>query len=158
MRGLERPLALVGALSLAAIGCGGPGATASPTPTGTAGATTVNVTLAEWSIGTSVSSAKAGQVKFVAANQGPDDKHELVVIKTDLSLIDLPTDSTGKVDEEGAGIEVIGEIEEFEVGQTQEATFPLTSGAYVLICNIYDETEQEAHYQEGMRTSFTVTP
>jgi hypothetical protein len=27
----------------------------------------------------------------------------------------------------------------------------------VLICNIYDEAEQEAHYSEGMRTAFTVT-
>jgi hypothetical protein len=33
----------------------------------------------------------------------------------------------------------------------------LEAGNYVLICNIWDEGEQEAHYQEGMRTTFEVT-
>jgi uncharacterized cupredoxin-like copper-binding protein len=42
------------------------------------------------------------------------------------------------------------------VGATQTLTLDLPAGAYVLICNIYDETEQEAHYSKGMRTSFTV--
>jgi hypothetical protein len=32
----------------------------------------------------------------------------------------------------------------------------MQAGTYVLLCNIYDETEQEAHYAMGMRTSFTV--
>jgi len=25
------------------------------------------------------------------------------------------------------------------------------------MCNIYDKAEKESHYQQGMRTSFTVT-
>jgi hypothetical protein len=33
----------------------------------------------------------------------------------------------------------------------------LEAGNYVLICNIWDEDEQEAHYLEGMRTTFTVS-
>jgi hypothetical protein len=36
-------------------------------------------------------------------------------------------------------------------------TLDLEAGNYVFICNIWDEDEQEAHYQEGMRTSFTVS-
>ena len=36
-------------------------------------------------------------------------------------------------------------------------TLDLEAGNYVLICNIWDEDEQEAHYQEGMRTTFTVS-
>jgi hypothetical protein len=32
----------------------------------------------------------------------------------------------------------------------------LDAGNYVLICNIWDEDEQESHYQEGMRAAFTV--
>ena len=35
-------------------------------------------------------------------------------------------------------------------------TLDLEAGNYVLICNIYDADEDEAHYQEGMRTAFTV--
>ena len=30
------------------------------------------------------------------------------------------------------------------------------AGSYVLICNVYSVEEQESHYQEGMRTAFTV--
>jgi uncharacterized cupredoxin-like copper-binding protein len=146
-------------ISLAALvvgACGGPAATASPTAS--ASPTAVAVTLQEWAVGTSVATAKAGSVKFTVTNQGPDDTHEFVVIKTDLSLIALPTDATGAVDEAGGGMEVKGEIEDVLVGTTQDVTLTLPAGAYVLICNIYDETELEAHYQEGMRTSFTVTP
>lgn len=146
------------------VACGGAGPTGSPAATGTSGptasapATTVSVTLAEWSVGTSAATAKAGQVKFSVTNQGPDDVHEFVVIKTDLSMIALPTDATGAVTEESAGMEVVDEIEDLPVGGTQELTVTLEPGAYVLICNIYDETEQQSHYQLGMRNSFTVTP
>jgi hypothetical protein len=144
-------VALVTMAALVTLGCSaGPGATATPR------ATTVDVTLQEWAVLTSVSSAPAGQVRFVATNAGPDDAHELVIVRSDLSLTDLPTDATGKVDENGAGMEVIDEIEEFAVGTTQEKTVNLTPGAYVLICNIYTQSENEAHYQEGMRTTFTV--
>jgi hypothetical protein len=96
-------------------------------------------------------------VTFDTTNDGPDDDHELVVIRTDLEPNALPTDENGAVNEDGEGIEVIGEIEEFPPGETESATFDLEAGAYVLICNIYDEDEQEAHYAEGMRVEFSVT-
>jgi hypothetical protein len=82
-----------------------------------------------------------------------------VVIKTDLAADALPTSEEGAVDEAGSGIEVIGEIEEFEPGETQSATFDLEAGSYVLICNVVEEEdgEKEAHYKLGMRTAFTVT-
>jgi uncharacterized cupredoxin-like copper-binding protein len=124
---------------------------------GGGGGGTVDVTLQEFAVASSESSIGAGDVTFEATNNGPDDDHELVVIKTDLGITDLPTDENGAVDEAGAGIEVIGEIEEFPPGETESATFNLTAGNYVLICNIWDEEEREAHYQEGMRTAFTVT-
>jgi plastocyanin len=120
------------------------------------GGTTVEVTLQEFAVVPSEASVGAGDVTFEATNNGPDDPHELVVIKTDLVLTELPTDENGAVDEAGAGIEVIGEIEEFAVGETQSDTFNLAAGNYVLICNIWEEAEQESHYQNGMRTSFTV--
>jgi len=120
------------------------------------GGATVNVTLGEWEVNPSTDSVSAGDVTFVAKNEGPDDPHELVVIKTDLEPGALPTKENGAVDEDGEGIEVIGEIEEFEVGGDETATFDLAKGKYVLLCNIYDEDELEAHYQQGMRIAFTV--
>jgi uncharacterized cupredoxin-like copper-binding protein len=121
------------------------------------GGGTVEVTLQEFSIATDPATVDAGEVVFEATNEGPDDVHEFVVFRTDLDPTALPTDENGAVVETGEGIELIGEIEDIPVGETQSVTLDLEAGNYVLICNIFDEDEQEAHYQEGMRTTFTVS-
>ena len=120
------------------------------------GGGTVNVTLQEFAVGTDPTSIDAGEVVFEATNEGPDDVHEFVVFRTDLGATELPTDENGAVVETGEGIELIGEMEDIPVGETKSVTLELESGNYVFICNIWDEDEQEAHYQEGMRTTFTV--
>jgi len=130
-------------LALAASSCGGDEAT-------------VAITLQEFAVGADPTSVSAGSVTFEATNEGPDDVHEFVVIATDLAITELPTVEDGSVDEAGEGLEVIGEIEDIPVGETQSVTLDLEAGNYALICNIYDAEEDEAHYQEGMRTSFTV--
>jgi len=122
----------------------------------TAGGTTVDVTLQEFAVLPAESSAPTGSVTFDVTNTGPDDVHEFVVISTDLAPDALPTDELGAVEETGEGMEVVDEIEDIAVGSTQSVTVDLESGPYVLICNIYDESEKEAHYSEGMRTAFTV--
>ena len=117
----------------------------------------VNVTLTEWAVALDKSSAPAGTVAFKVTNGGTQFKHEFVVIKTDLDPADLPADATGKVDEAGAGIQFIGEVEELEIGASQDASFDLTSGKYVLICNIVETGGgHESHYTQGMRVAFTV--
>ena len=130
---------------------------ASPAPSGS---TSVSVGLQEFAIVPSVASVPAGTVKFVAKNTGPDDIHEMVVLRTDLDPAALPVDKDGKADEEGDGITSIGETGDVAVGETKEASFDLAPGKYVLICNIV-QTEPdgsiEAHYKVGMRTAFTVT-
>jgi uncharacterized cupredoxin-like copper-binding protein len=120
-------------------------------------ATTVDVTLQEWSVNPSVTSAPAGDVTFAVTNDGPEDVHEFVVLATDLSPDALPTDEHGAVTEEGEGMEVVDEIEDIPVGETQELTVTLEPGNYVLLCNIYSEDEDEAHYQMGMRIAFEAT-
>lgn len=149
-------------LALVAIGalvaaCGG--TAASPTSAPPA-ASTVKVTLQEFAVVPDVASVPAGTVTFVATNAGPDDVHELVVIKWDLAVDDLPVDADGKVTEDVAGVTSIGEVEDVEIGATKEVALPLEAGKYVLICNIL-QTEPdgslEAHYQVGMRTAFEVT-
>lgn len=145
------PISCVVAMSLALGAC-------ASDDTGRA-TTTVNVTLQEFAVVPGQSQAAAGAVTFTAKNLGPDDEHELVVIRTDLVATALPLGDSGGVDEEGAGITVIGEIGEFPVGETRSATFDLGAGKYVLICNIVDagHTPTEIHYKLGMLTTFTVT-
>ena len=164
MHRILRPRALA-AISVVAIfvsACTGaqtsPSPTAvGPTPTNGAGATTVVVNLQEWAVVPASTSAAAGEVTFQVTNTGPEDVHEFVVLRTDLDPGALPVDETGTVTETGAEIEVIDEIEDIPVGETQELTVTLEAGKYVLLCNIYDETESEAHYTMGMRSPFDVS-
>ena len=130
---------------------------ASPAPSGS---TSVSVGLQEFAIVPSVASAPAGKVTFVAKNTGPDDVHEMVVLRTDLDPAALPVDNDGKADEEGDGIMSIGETGDVAVGATKDVAFDLAPGKYVLICNIVQtepDGSKEAHYKVGMRTAFTVT-
>jgi uncharacterized cupredoxin-like copper-binding protein len=120
--------------------------------------TTVDVSLREFSIAPSVASAPAGTVTFEVTNDGPNDVHEFVVVRTDLAPDALPTDADGSVLEDGEGMEVIDEIEDLAVGASETLTLTLEAGSYVLICNIVEEEEgeTEAHYAMGMRSAFTV--
>lgn len=145
---------------LAACSSTGAGASAAPSAADAAGAGgTVDVILQEFAILPSVPSIGQGSVTFNATNKGPDDAHELVVFKTDLGLRDLPASAEGKVDEEGAGLTFIGEIEEFDPGKTASGTYDLAPGRYVLVCNIVqDEPDgsKESHYIQGMEVEFIV--
>jgi uncharacterized cupredoxin-like copper-binding protein len=135
------------ALALGAAACGG------------GGGGTVDVTLQEFEVAPAQTSVEAGEATFNLTNKGPDDPHEFVVIKTDLAPDALPTSADGSVDENGAGIEVIGEVAEFPPGETRTGKFTLEAGKYVLICNVVEEVSgtTESHYKMGMRTAFTVT-
>lgn len=143
-------LFVVGVLVLA--GC----ASATSSSASSAAGGTVKVTLTEWAVVTDSASVPAGDVSFEVTNASTQFTHEFVVIKTDLAPADLPA-VDGKVDEAGAGIEFIGEVEGMATGATESVSFNLTAGKYVLICNVVETTGGlEAHYMEGMRTAFTV--
>ena len=120
------------------------------------GAAQVNVVLKEWSIEVSPATVKAGQVYFLADNQGPLAPHEVVVIKS-RAAPDSLTAVEGVVPEQT--VNVIGEIEGFAPDTKASGVFNLTPGTYVLICNIVEikEGQVESHYLLGMHTVFTVT-
>ena len=125
-----------------------------------AGGGTVEVSLQEFAVSTSISSVPAGAVTFNVTNDGPEDVHEFVVIRSDLDLTALPTDEDGAVIEDGEGVDAVDEIADLAVDASGSLTVDLEAGAYVLICNIVQNEPDgsiEAHYAEGMRTSFTVT-
>ena len=55
-----------------------------------AGAAQVTVDLSEWAVSPDTNTVRAGEVYFLANNIGPDDPHELVIIRTDLAPGALP--------------------------------------------------------------------
>lgn len=122
------------------------------------GGGSLDVSLYEWGVDPSASSVEAGKVTFTATNDG-GEPHELVIVKG-VAPADLPVDEDGKVIEdelpEGA---FIGEIEEFEAGGTESASYDLDAGTYTLFCNILEVEDgvPESHFQEGMVTTITVT-
>lgn len=113
----------------------------------------VDVGLTTYKITMSKTSAKAGDIIFHVHNDATDLTHEFVIFKTDLPEDQLPLTADGAVDEEGAGVTHIDEVE-VEPGQASDLTVNLAPGNYVMICNINDNNEQ--HYMHGMHQAFTV--
>lgn len=111
------------------------------------GSTKVTATMEEWKIQLSQTTVPAGDVTFSVQNKGKEE-HELVLLKTDLAPDKLTPRKTdpAKAEEPGS----IGEIEDIAAGTTKDATFRLTPGNYVLICNY------AAHYANGMWIALTV--
>jgi uncharacterized cupredoxin-like copper-binding protein len=150
------PALFVAALPLLlAVACGGGGQNAAtPTPAPATSApqgneSSVAATEKDFSIALDATSAQAGKVDFIVTNDGPS-VHEFVVFKTDLAPDKLPLKS-GAVDESGAGVKHIDEIEDINPNTTQKLEVDLQAGKYVLICNL------PGHYQSGMHVGLTVS-
>ena len=123
-----------------------------------ASADTVDAVLSEWSVTPTPTKVSAGNVTFNAHNEGGEN-HELVIVRAD-SPDSLPVDENGKViEDELSESNLIGEIEEFEAGTTESASFDLTAGTYVIFCNIAEDQSDgsvESHFEEGMHAVITV--
>lgn len=113
----------------------------------------IDAALTTYKITLSKNTANAGDITFHVHNDATDLKHEFVIFKTDLPDDQLPLNAEGAVDENGAGITHIDEVE-VEPGQAADLQVNLQPGKYVMICNINDNNEQ--HYQHGMHVPFTV--
>ncbi len=146
------------ALALAAVvaGCASGSVSPSVAPAASGSApSTVDVKLQEWAVLPESPTVRTGSVTFNVANVGPDWNHELVVVRTDLALDDLPTTAGGSFDEAGTGVTISGEAENVAVGGSESVTLDLAPGKYVLLCNIVEDIR--FHYRLGMRTPFEVT-
>jgi hypothetical protein len=125
-----------------------PGTTAGPGP--------IAVTMKEWTVEPAAASAPAGEVTFAARNAG-EKTHELVLFKTDLAAEKLPLDEDGAVDEEGAGLELMNEVEDVGVGETKSFSADVVPGHYYLVCNVIDPDTGDKHFGHKMYAAFTVT-
>jgi uncharacterized cupredoxin-like copper-binding protein len=104
----------------------------------------------DFSITLGSSSGSEGSTTFNIQNLGPS-LHEFVVFKTDLPEDKLPLVSDGTaVDEEGAGVTHVDEVEDIAPCSNEALTVTLDPGSYVLICNI------TGHYGLGMHAALTV--
>jgi uncharacterized cupredoxin-like copper-binding protein len=103
----------------------------------------IDVTMKEFTVEPSPTTATAGQVTFNVANVG-NQKHELVVVKTNRRADELlegdEADETGAVDE-------IGDL---PPGTTKTLAVELKAGHYALLCNL------PGHYKAGQSADFDV--
>jgi len=120
--------------------------------TGCGGPSKVDVSLTTYKITLSTDSVKAGEVVFHVTNDATDLVHEFVIFKTDLPEDQLPLTAENIVDEAGAGITFINEVEDVAQGTSKDLTVTLEPGRYVLLCN----TAENNHYTRGMHIVFTV--
>ena len=112
----------------------------------------VAVTLDEYHVRVDAASVPAGTVTFQVNNMGTE-KHEFVILKSDLAAAALPADPAvvNKVQEDTAGVQHVDEISELVPGGLQTLTVALTPGTYILVCNY------PGHVHAGMVATLNVT-
>lgn len=117
------------------------------------GPTRVDVAMTTYKFTLDKNSAPAGEITFRVHNDAADLTHEMVILKTDLPVDQLPLNDEGVVDEEAAGITFIDEASDIEPGASTNLTVNLEAGNYALVCNL---DSNELHYTHGMYAPFTV--
>ncbi len=103
---------------------------------------TVEVALDSFTVKSSMPTAPAGPIKFVAKNVHQRDVHELAVLRL----------------KDGGSPENTGEVEDLAAGKSGEIVLDLPAGKYQLACLIAKGQAGSAvdHYQQGMVVPFEV--
>lgn len=127
-----------------------PASTSTPATTAaaatTGGATSIPVTLTEYKIRPSATSAPAGHVTFDVTNAG-QMKHQFTIIRTTKSAATVLSKQNPDDDIPGAR----GEIASIAPGASKTLVIKnLKAGHYAIVCAL------PGHYQAGMYTDFTV--
>ena len=112
-------------------------------------ATEVGISLVEFDVIPSVTSAPAEQIDFSVVNDGTT-VHNFRVVQTDLAPEDLPLD--GQTVDESAFDDIEGFAGALRGGEEKIDNADLAAGSYVLFCNV------PTHYASGMFVGFEVTP
>jgi uncharacterized cupredoxin-like copper-binding protein len=111
--------------------------------------------LTEYQINSALQYIAKGKSTFVAKNTGTV-KHEVVVVRGS-DPASLPTKPDGSVDEDQIPkSNKVGETGNVKAGKTKSKTFKLSTGSYILFCNIIDtqpDGSQISHFAKGMYTT-----
>jgi len=110
---------------------------------------TVLVGLNEWKID-SPDTIAHGIVTLSLSNKGKE-VHEFVVFRTDLAVADLPLNAEGRVNEKGAGVQLVDEHENIKPDTGADLKVDLSPGKYVFVCNML------GHFKHGMAKAVIVT-
>lgn len=152
MRCLLATLALTITLTLAAA------CTNDAPPIGPAGPrTVVKVKLQDYSIVPDVDPVEAGRVVLEVRSSGPQKRHELLVVLSDVPADELPVREDGSVDTEG--MEFVAKVDALDIGGADFLDLNLEVGRYVMFCNLVDRAEDgspESHYKLRMHSVLTV--
>jgi uncharacterized cupredoxin-like copper-binding protein len=132
--------------------------TATPAATPSASAATPSasaaqrptVSLTEWKV-TVDGTIKSGKTDLTITNAGTV-QHEMLIFKGDRAPSAYPTDSSGDIKEEGAGVTLVSDGDNIDPGGTQTRSVNLAPGKYLFVCNI------PGHFKQGMYTLVTVAP
>lgn len=134
----------LGAVALALIaGC------SSGTSNKAARAPSVRVQERDFRITIKPARVRAGTVRLVLSNKGPDT-HELLIVRSSRRGLPLRTDGL-TVDEAAVDRATVGVIEGREPGSSEEMVLHLKAGRYELFCNM------AGHYLGGMHAELVVT-
>jgi uncharacterized cupredoxin-like copper-binding protein len=110
----------------------------------------IQVAVNEQSFSMPSETIEAGDVTFSASNEA-SSVHELEVFTVPDGVDATSLEITNNVaDTEGAGMDVVDEVEDIAPGTTADLTVNLDPGTYALICNL------PGHYAEGMVLEFEV--
>jgi uncharacterized cupredoxin-like copper-binding protein len=137
-------LALVAALGLALL----PSCSSGPSNRAARGVV-VRVTERDFRIKVSPARVRAGNVRLLIRNEGPDT-HELLVVRAPRGRLALRSDAL-TVNEEALDGATAGEEEAQEPGSVHELVVRLKPGRYELFCNM------AGHYLGGMSAELEVT-
>jgi uncharacterized cupredoxin-like copper-binding protein len=110
--------------------------------------TVVHVTVKDFHIQLSKTHVRAGEVRIVVKNRGPDT-HEVLVARTRKAL-PLRADNI-TVDEDALEPVTLGEVEAESPGSVEVLRLKLRPGRYELFCNM------AGHYLGGMRARLVVS-
>lgn len=111
-------------------------------------ATVVRVTVKDFRIKLSRTNVRAGNVRFVVKNRGPDT-HEVLIARTSEAL-PLRADKI-TVDEDALEPVTVDEVEAESPGAVEALVVELRPGRYELFCNM------AGHYLGGMRARLVVS-
>jgi uncharacterized cupredoxin-like copper-binding protein len=122
---------------------------ASGDATSRAGASSVDVKLAEYRVELPATRLTHGIKQLRISNDGTID-HELLVFRSDLAPAAYPLDK-GDINEEGPGVTKISDGEDVAPGASQRRSVDLSKpGTYLFVCNL------PGHFAQGMYTTVTV--